>query len=329
MRVLFLSGFYFSGQTTHAVELAKAISSLKHTVSVFTRGRAQLPAWTMYERALMASNVDARRFEGRSALIDAALAFRPDVVHCHSSTLLKDALDIGRRAHAPVVFTAHGLGIRRPELARVDWVIAVGPKVAAEAREAGVERLSIVGNGVDLRRFKPEAKARSPLVAYIGRVDAAKRRGLAALIEATQRIGRLHIASNDRPPGDGLILHGWLADVAPLLRRAHVVVGTGRAIREGMASGCVGVVLGAKYGGVVRPKSLPEGAFPSFSGDVGAAPSAPLIERDLVWLFQDRHRLEALARWSRKYAVRHFSLERMAAWVLDVYARTGRGCIAL
>lgn len=329
MRVLFLSGFYFSGQTTHTVELAKALSSLGHTVSVLTRGRAQLPAWAMYQGALKRSNVDARRCEGISPLIDAALAFRPDVVHCHSSTLLEDALQIGRRAGAPVVFTAHGLGVHRFELRRVDWVIAVGPRVADELRRAGVERLCLIGNGVDLRRFKPQEKARSPLVAYVGRVDATKRRGLAALIEATRRVGRLHVASNDRPPGEHLTVHGWLPDVAPLLGSAHVVVGTGRAIREGMASGCVAVVLGAKYAGIVGPKSIPEGAFPSFSGEAGVTPSAPLIERDLIALFQNRTRLETLGRWSRKYALRHFSLERMAASVLEVYARLDRRCIAL
>lgn len=329
MRVLFLSGFYFSGQTTHAVELAGALRAQGHSVSVFTRGRAQLPAWAMYERTLTAAGVDARRFERRLEAVDAALAFGPDVVHCHSSTLLADALEIGRRAGAPVVFTAHGLGIRRPELIRVDWVIAVGPRVEAEARRAGVERLSLIGNGVDLRRFAPRSKERSPLIAYVGRVDAAKRRGLAALVEATRRVGRLHVAANERPQGDGVVALGWIADVAPLLGRAHVVVGTGRAIREGMACGCVGVILGARYGGVVRPGSLRAGAFPSFSGDIGEEPHASRIERDLVALFQNRDGLEALARWSRRYAERHFSLERMARRVASVYERLVRGCIAL
>lgn len=329
MRVLFLSGFYLSGQTTHAVELARALRALGHAVWFFTRGRAQLPAWRIYEPALRCCGVETRRFDERLRLIDAAVELRPEVVHCHSSTLLNDAAEIGRRTGAPVVFTAHGVGVSRRALTRADWVIAVGPKVEAEVRRAGAGRVALIGNGVDLDRFSPGPKERTPTIAYVGRVDTAKRRGLAALVQAARRVGRLHVASNDWPQGSGVTAHGWLADVAPLLRRAHVVVGTGRAIREGMASGCVAIVLGSRYGGVVRPKSLPDGAFPSFPGDAGLPPDPALIQRDLVALFQNRARLEALARWSRKYAVRHFSLERMARRVAGVYACTLRGCAAL
>lgn len=329
MRVLFLSGFYLSGQTTHAVELARALRALGYAVSLFTRGRAQLPAWRAYEPVLRGGGVEARRFDNRTRMIDAALQLRPQVVHCHSSTLLADAAEIARRVGAPVVFTAHGLGIPRRALALSDWVIAVGPKVEAEVRRAGARRVWLIGNGVDLVRFAPGPKERLPTIAYVGRVDAAKRRGLAALVQASRRVGRLHVASNDRPQESGVTAHGWLADVAPLLRRAHVVVGTGRAIREGMASGCVAVVLGARYAGVVRPSSLAAGAFPSFSGQSGSPPEPALIERDLLALFQSRARLEALARWSRRYAVRHFSLERMARRVASVYACTARGCAAL
>ena len=87
-----------------------------------------------------------------------------------------------------------------------------------------------------------------------------------------------------------------------------------------MASGCVGLLLGSAYGGVVSPPPSPaagEAALwvPASDGD---PPDRQSIRRDLVRLVQDERHRRALARWSREYAVRHFSLKRMAREVVSV-----------
>lgn len=324
MRVMLVARLFYSGQTTHTVELARELARMGHRVSLLSHGRCHLAAWDYFSQALRRDGIESFRAPAPQDALAFAAKAKPDAVHVHSSDLLPLARQIAGEAGAPLIFTAHGLGtVREPLLREADRVIAVGPRVYQELCGAGLERVELIANGVDTDRFRPGNKARGLKVAYVSRVDASKRRGLYELIEAVAMIpgAQLVVASNERPSHPACSSAGWLWDVAPLLASSHVVAGTGRAIREGMASGCVGLVLGSAYGGIVSPAALAEGVGGAlwFSGAEGAEPDRQAIRRDLVRLAQDELHRRALARWSREYACRHFSLSRMARQVVGVY----------
>lgn len=322
---MLLARFFYSGQTTHTVELARALARKGHSVSVLTQGRCHLGAWKSCSKQLKDEKIDALRAKSEEEALAFARDLSPDVVHIHSSDLIPLGQTAGRVAQAPVIFTSHGLGVGRssPLVKKVDRVIAVGPRIYRDLLEAGVSRVSLVANGVDTERFRPGKKARNLQVIYLGRVDASKRRGLTELIEAVSMVPGAHliVASNERPQHPSCTSLGWVWDVAPLLASSHVVVGAGRGIREGMAAGCIGLVLNATYGGVVSPAALAkaEGGSLWFSGADGDPPDRQVIRRDLLRLAQDERNRRALAKWSREYACRHFSIDQMAEEIVSVY----------
>ncbi len=334
MRTLLLSRFFFSGQTTHVVSLARALDRLPEmTVGVATIGRGHPQAWEMYAKELTHAGVSAFRTTSAKALQACVRRFNPDVIHTHSSDLLPVSREVSRDLGVPLVFTCHGLGIphQQPRIAEVDLVIAVGPRIQRELRTAGVHACALIGNGVDLERFRPTEKAGAFQIAYVGRVDAKKRKGLHELIAAVKEIprARLMVASNDRPKfdeEDRLTTLGWVHDVAPLLAESHAVFGTGRAIREGMAAACVPFVLGERYTGMLRPTD--GSAWLPLSGLDGETPSRGRIRLDLIRLIQDPTHWRALSAWSREYACAHFSLSDVAEQTAQLYQRVIAACPA-
>lgn len=325
MRVMVLTRFFQSGQTTHALELARELARQGHVVTVLTQGRSHPDAWEFGTQALAQEAIETLEAEETEHALSLARLAKPEILHVHSSDLIPLAKAIAQEEACPLVVTAHGLGVARahPEIAKADRVIAVGPRIYQELAGQGIGRLSLIANGVDTDRFRPGRKGRPFQIAYVGRIDGRKRSGLMELIEAVAMIpgARLLIASNEHPVHRACVSLGWVWDVAPLLAESHVVVGTGRAIREGMASGCAALVLGATYRGVVSPAALENGQNGAlwFPQDGGEAPKKDIIRRDLVRLLQDDRHRRALGRWGREYACRHFSLKQMVQEIVGLY----------
>lgn len=329
MRILLLARIFFSGQTTHVIELAKELAAQRHQVAVLAYGCGHPQAWEAYRPVLEASGVRTYRAQKPGELQGVWATFDPDVVHVHSSDLIAWACGYARAKSVPVIVTCHGLGVARkcPQIKQADHVIAVGPNVQADLLQAGIRHITLIQNGVDTDRFRPSTEARKtftpPMIAYVGRIDVAKRRALGELIEAVSVIPGAHLtlASNEHIHHPRVTCVGWLTDVAPLMAGSHIVVGTGRAIREAMASGCVAVVLGQTYGGVVTPETF--GAHRkvalSFSGMHGKPPNRSDILNDLIKLSQDTAQCANLGQWGRAVAMRHFSLKEMTSRVISLY----------
>lgn len=252
--------------------------------------------------------------------------FAPNVIHVHSSDLISFALTIGERARIPVVATCHGLDVAKkaPCIKHVSKIIAVGNRVRDQLHEDGILGATVITNGVDTLKFRPSSRLEtgqsisfypSLRVAYVGRIDDRKRRGLSELIKAMSEIPRvqLHLAANMTVDHPNVTCYGWVADPSRLMRECDVVVGTGRAIREGLASGAVTIVLGETYGGVVSPKKalqLKATEF-DFSGKNGSIPLANQIRPDLIRLIQNDVKTIELKRWSRLFACACFSIRRV------------------
>lgn len=289
----------------------------------------------MYARELTQAGISCLRVKNSAALHASVRRFNPDVIHTHSSDLLPVSREITRELNIPLIFTCHGLGIphRQTKIKEADAVIAVGPRILGELRDAGIEQVALIGNGVNLDHFRPGEKGSPFQVAYVGRVDAKKRRGLYELIDAVHGIprARLLVASNDRPnvSNDTHVRSlGWLQDVAPLLAQSHALFGTGRAIREGMAAGCIPFVLGERYSGMVSPaNSHSQGGIPSFAGSTGELPNRARIRLDLIRLMQDDTFRKAQSAWCQEYARKHFSIADIARTTETLYRQAIAACL--
>ena len=173
----------------------------------------------------------------RAALEERIAERRPDVVVIGRETFAWHVPDVSGRHRLPTIVLAHGAttaGMRSgsippaaarrliTQLARADVIVLVARHLEAVYRGWGLDRLRVVRNGVDLRRFRPRPKS--------------------AALRAALRIGR----------GDVVVLHASnlkdikrpldLVESAYLARRrdprlVYVVVGDG-PMRAEMMSLC-------------------------------------------------------------------------------------------
>lgn len=331
MRVLMLTAAFFtSGQTAHVVSLARGLRQRGHGVDlVVTHPRYTTRHSNPYTLELEKTGVRVY-FIPRYPVATDRLELPGtgyDVVHAHSSWSFEHGRRLAGRLGVPLVITCHGLGLNqpayRPALAAAARLICVGPRIASSLPDFR-DKIVIIGNGVDLNLFRPGVRERQFTILYAARVDRWKRAGVIALCQVVDRLPqdvRFWVASNRRLPSQRAQHLGWVTDVHRYMGRAHVVVGTGRAIREGMAAGAACLVLGREYHGVVTPEFVGDMPFPDFSG-LGrhrGEPAPADIYQDLLRLYQDRSLLRRLMEFGRRYAERHFSLDATIDATVDVY----------
>lgn len=223
------------------------------------------------------------------ALTATIAAIRPDVVHLHSGVWYK-AARASRRAGVPrIVYTEHG---RKPPpepwlnrtldgiAARLtDAIVAVSDATATQLREGpGVplDRLQVIRNGIDTRRFAPGESAfrasrglsdDTVLLGSVGRLEPVK--GYDTLLRALRRLldrsdldrpvhlvlagdgslrGHLEALAGELGLGEHVTFLGWWDDPEGLLQALDVFVltslseGTSISLLEAMSSGCCPVV---------------------------------------------------------------------------------------
>lgn len=324
------AAFFASGQTVHVVNLIRGLRRCGHEVDLMvTHPGVEEPSTHPYARELKALGVRVRVIPRHPAAAG-RLPFPAqgyDLVHAQSSWSFEHGRRIASRLGVPLVITCHGLGLDRPAyrpaLAAAAHLICVGPRIA-QSLSSFRKKVVIIGNGVDLELFRPGVRGPQFTILYAGRVDRWKRAGVVALCHAVDRLPddiRLWVASNRRLPCRRAQHLGWVTDVNRYMARAHVVVGTGRAIREGLAAGAACVVLGREYHGLVTPDYVEGTEFPDFSGlgRNGGEPEPVAIRRDLMLLYRDRSLLQDLMAFGRRYATQHLGLDAMVAATLDVY----------
>lgn len=343
MRVLLLlARFFAAGQTNHVIDLARALSRSGHEVTLVNTqpGRSGQVHRHYYSRDLHADGVAVVESDLLAGLPEEVPAV-PDIIHAHSTLDFARAEQLASRLGVPFVLTLHGLGASRQPYARslalAGAVIAVGRRVAEEAL-AATPRVVVIKNGVDTEHFHPPAgrRGKGPFtVVFAGRIDPARRHGFRQLAHAVvelsaRRAVRLVVLALSLPLVErdlesrlkGLVdFRGWLADPAPALREADVVVGSGRVIREGLASGRPNLILGRSYGGVVVPWALDPSRGHDFSGrpaGVGSCDPARIIS-DLARLAADPGLAQRLGEEGRAYALAHLSLARVAELTVKVY----------
>ena len=295
------------------------------------------------------------------ALAEHFAARRLHVVHAHSGVWLK-SVRAARAARIPgVVHTFHGIVenepwyldyMRRAASWGTDSIVAVSESLRTVlVQQAGIprNRVDVIVNGVDVRRFAPDGRAgerenghgeRRPFViGHVARLDPIKNQGM--LLRAFQRVrqtvteARLHIAG-EGPSRAGLEslatelgLHdsvsflGEVRDTPALYRSFDVFAlssiseGTSMSILEAMACGVP--VVATAVGGTPALVRNGELAVLVPGGDLEAMANA------LVRLAANPEQRRAIAGTARGYTVANYSEDAMLERYLTLYERHAPG----
>lgn len=251
-----------------------------------------------------------------------------DIIHAHSSSIYSEAVSIGKKTNKPVVATLHGINaIDKPGATEMDEYIAVSKEIYDKVR-ANHPSLSvtIIENAINQEVFKPEVKNILPTIAYVGRVDSTKINGVICLHEAVralkQRVDFVSVSTlrEERFRKVRGKLVRSIIDASKILNKTDIVIGTGRAIREGMSAGNVGIVLGKCYDGIVKPDNVESLKYSNFSGRTSnTPPDTEHIVKDIKELIDNPVKFEELREWSYRYAKEHFGMKISIEKHMDVY----------
>ena len=239
MRILVMTRFYRNGQTTHVLDLCVELLQLGHRVllAIADLNDVVYLQWIKLEGIphLLTANPD-RLYRRLSK-------WQPDIIHNHSAHTLPTAIQLGRQLHIPTVSTVHYLDFAPRELLEEQQaVILISREMQARFADLRVPTF-LVENGVRLGRLKPRSKRWRQLALILAQVTPDKRDNFLQLSQSLLNWGwDVLSAGNWQYPGVKYL--GWTHEVTPLLKQANLVVGTGRAIREGMAA--AGFTLGGQ-----------------------------------------------------------------------------------
>jgi glycosyltransferase involved in cell wall biosynthesis len=369
MRILQVSSARaFGGGERHLVDLSRSLAERGH--EVYAAVEPDSPLRGPLLGALSLNNVfelslrklhDAR---GAAKLARFAHAHRIEIIHAHVARDYVPASWASARRARPgprLVITRHVLFhlsyLNRLVLKNASRMIAVSEAVARSMRAQGIfnpERVRVVLNGVDLRRFE-EARAafereeiergttQGPLrVGIVGELSEVKGQEdfvRAASLLADEFMGRVEfiIVGNDsaRSGVYGARLEKLVAelrltesvrlirrhdDVAPLIASLDVLVSASRSEAFGL------VMVEAAACGVPVVATATEGAREvvkeGVTGSIVPIGDVPALASSVAMLLRDEGLRLALGSRAREVARKRFGLERMVAETERVYAES-------
>ncbi|GAB3744904.1 NeuD/PglB/VioB family sugar acetyltransferase [Microlunatus parietis] len=274
----------------------------------------------------------------RRAMVRAARAFRPDLVHGYEWSMILDAAHgPGLRLGVPVLGTVYGMGVPR-WLPRNAPVIVGTAELHEVARSYGL-RSTLIVPPVDLDQDDPAvvdgASFRSECGAGPGGVLAAivsrlepdmKEEGIRRSIDAVVALDdprlilaivgtgpsaatlREHAeAANARLGRGAVIMVGVRTDPRPCYAGADLLLGMGGSALRGMAYAKPLVVLGTRgFARLCEPESAELFRRQGFYG-VGLDQARPLAE-ELAGLIADPGRRRELGTWSRRMIMDEYGL---------------------
>jgi len=363
-----LPTFGMGGQERVALDLAVGQQRRGHRVMAVSLGEGTEGPLADEFRA-HGIRVETRTKWPRKAGVDLSLpprlaalfrSERVDVVHTHNPQPLIYGAPGGKLAGAATVHTRHGENpdpplrrlLRRLSGTLADAYVAVSEETADLARrerDARLDKISVIRNGIDLGRFDPArplaAEARLELgipeeawvVGTIGRVVPEKHQAL--LIEAMRPLCAegAHVVV----VGDGALLPALREKVAALPERASIhLLGTRRdaprlmqafdlfamssrseglplVILEAMASGLP--IVSTAVGGI--PNVIDDGK----TGLLVPADQADALTAALRRLRDDRALAGRIATAGRALALAEYSADAMVERYLAIYLRLRRG----
>ncbi|MBE6602526.1 MAG: glycosyltransferase [Ruminococcaceae bacterium] len=353
MKILLLTDRMESGGVeTHVAQLAREFRAIGHEVTLWTSGgriadqlrgegfRCLLqPPPSKNPFRLLLQLIKLMRFIKRE---------KPEVLHAHTR-LTAQLIRYAKKRGCAEIVTVHARFLTNPFLSRAAYwgerTIAVSEDLrgyVTAAYRLPPERVRVIPNGIDLRRFSPVGRA-SPdaSILFASRLDDDCARGAELLCllapalckafptlqigiagggNAYQRISRLAEKANQAVGHRALVMHGQVNDMPSLFRSYRILVGVSRVAIEAAACGCAVVLCGNEgYLGIWNASNAQEASISNFCARGSRLPSGELLLRDLSRLLSSPVLCERAAAESRDFAVRHLDSESMARETLGVY----------
>lgn len=254
------------------------------------------------------------------------------LIHAHSHATFRSAAETAEHFKLPLIVTLHSvyawnLAFGGP-LRQANRIIAVG-RAQAEAASRYQDKITIIENGIDLTRFVPDfnlldqAPADGKInVLWYGRVDGPLARGIRKLDRSAAQLlpaVQIRALGSAGYPISNIPQLGWTDDPVPYLQKSHITLATSRALREAMACGSVGILIGKGYGGVITEEYFNQDysvldAFPQYRLP---RVSIDQINNDLMQLIKGD--LSELRRQARAIAEQYFDLNLMGEKILAIY----------
>ncbi|MFT5434030.1 MAG: glycosyltransferase involved in cell wall biosynthesis, partial [Myxococcota bacterium] len=246
------------------------------------------------------------------------LARSVDIVHTfqYGSYLLA-------RAATATVDTAHVHTILGPlspghRFARTDRLVSVSLAFAADAVLAGAEPacVTVIPNRVALDEFGGLGDPSGTRITLISRLEGHLAHAAAHFVEASNRlVGHEFVVAGDGPAADALrsagraTFLGHVDDIVGVHADAAIVVGVGRTLLEGMASGLPCICLGPTgFGGVVSPDTIVGMAAHNMSGRHRFKPSPDGLTDAINDLMADRPKRQMLGRFGQAWVREHYDI---------------------
>lgn len=344
LRVLITTIMVRSGVLTHVCDLANHLSSFGVQVNVAViKSEKVLRSVRLTEQemsfmsAKFSPEVPVFFYEDTSDLLELCRSLDVQLLHAQSPLTFATSLAASRHHEIPLVVTLHGVlnwsMLYSEVLSSAAAIIAIGPEAARFVSDKHRHKVNIIMNGIDLERFCPagtETAVDGPLrLMWFGRSNAPTSYGVNFLDRAVGELIKQGLSVEAGVLGyaakaetNYLRKYGWADNPLPCLQQTQLVFGRGRALREAMACGCVGFLLGEGYGGLVSPDWFEDGKFTPLSASVKHGfrlPDHNLIASDILRLYHDRELLARLRLEARSTAVRFFSVRPMAEATVSVY----------
>ncbi|HVF67379.1 MAG TPA: glycosyltransferase family 4 protein [Pyrinomonadaceae bacterium] len=365
MRILQVSSARaFGGGERHLADLSRSLASRGH--EVYAALAPDSPLRGPLLEALPPGNVfdvplrNALDLRGATRLARLARESRADIIHAHVARDYTLASFAARRARpARLVITRHVLfplsRMHRRALSNASRVIAVSDAVARALRAQSIfapEKIRVVANGVDLRRFEEARAALEREAAESGTTQAPLRVGIvgelsevkgqedfvraAAILQNdfgssveflvvgcdTSRSGeygaRLQKLVAELRLTESVRLLGRRDDIAPLIASLDVLVSASRTESFGM------VLAEAAACGVPAVATATEGAREiiddGVTGSIVPIGDVRALASSVASLLKDESLRRSLGLRARESARARFGLERMTAETERVYA---------
>jgi len=344
MQVLLLSIVAKCGVYTHVRELAlymkklglEPVLGLIHNQKTTRMFKLKEEDQKQMQKSLNGTNYFF--YESNDDLFERIRNRQIEVVHAHSPLVFSTGIEVSKKLNIPFVITLHSVlnwsKLYATTLGHADCIIAVGPEAAKSAGSTYQEKVQTIFNGVDIDYYKPnkDISLNGPLrIMWIGRTNGPAANGAKSLDQAIGILRKKGISIEAKMIGHAngtdpknMGAYGWVHDPLPYLRESHIVFGRGRALREAMACGNIGFLIGQGYGGMVRRKWFENGKQPQLSGSLKHGYDnldVSVIVNDLLYLYWHRNLLREGSKIARKIAEEHFDVKKMVEETISVYHR--------
>ncbi len=250
---------------------------------------------------------------------------RISLIHLHCPTLLPLGIKLSELSGLPFGITIKGTPAKRllPLLEGASFVIASDARSFANLKPLHPQTI-FLQEGLDLQEFLPAPHRENFTLTFVGEQGAYNTEGYFALLKAATIADLpLQIICLQTPPIDAGQFRGWPPGRAHILAKSQVVIGSGRALLEGMACGNAALILGLNYLGILDPAALPPPSEADLSG-IGNDDDEPCyrtIFYDLSRLLKDSPYLNRLQEKGRQQVRENYDLRLIAEQAVGIYTQ--------